>query len=295
MDLGKQRPTYDDSSLPSSSESAGTTDTLLEKSSALYHEKKLPFWREHIKIVLVTGIAFLFLFAFSAIVFENNRKLEKKLQSSLIYSPANEALKWNVVEWKHDDGAQGDYVGEPRPALEKAWKDIFDIMNVRLSEDDLQAVGRLKNAVALPDGSGYAGTLNVFHELHCVRWLHKFVHKDHYFKGATAHEEAIMKLHSHHCLNYLRKSAMCHGDVGIITYNWKRDSLKPSATATTHQCADWSRITQWSSSRSINMTKPGYIVNPVLGPVFKEGEVEGLAVGIPEHDIGGDVDVDAVG
>ncbi|ODH46887.1 hypothetical protein GX48_07030 [Paracoccidioides brasiliensis] len=294
MDLGKQRPTYDDS-LPSSSESAGTTDTLLEKSSALYRENKLPFWREHIKIVLVTGIAFLFLFAFSAIAFENNRKLEKKLQSSLIYSPANEALKWNVVEWKHDDGAQGDYVGEPRPALEKAWKDIFDIMNVRLSEDDLQAVGRLKNAVALPDGSGYAGTLNVFHELHCVRWLYKFVHKDHYFKGATAHEEAIMELHSHHCLNYLRKSAMCHGDVGIITYNWKRGSLKPSATATTHQCADWSRITQWSSSRSINMTKPGYIVNPVLGPIFKEGEVEGLAVGIPEHDIGGDVDVDAVG
>lgn len=44
----------------------------------------------------------------------------------VMLAPANEALKWNVVEWEHDDGAQGDYVGEPRPVLEKAWRDIFD-------------------------------------------------------------------------------------------------------------------------------------------------------------------------
>ncbi|KKZ64330.1 hypothetical protein EMCG_09714 [[Emmonsia] crescens] len=295
MDFRKQRrASNDDLSFPSSTESAATTDTLLEKSLSPYREKNLPFWREHIKIVLVTGTAFLFLFAFSAIVFESNRKLEKQLQSSLIYSPANEALKWNVVEWEHDDGAQGDYVGEPRPVLEKAWRDIFDIMNVRLSEEDLMAVGRLEDAVALPDGSGYAGTLNVFHELHCIWWLYKYVHKDHYFEGATPQEQAIMKLHSHHCLNYLRKSAMCHSDVGVITYNWKQGSLKPKATATTHQCADWSHITQWSSSRSFNMTKPGYIVNPSLGPIFKEGEAEGLAVGIPEHEVDVDVNVDAI-
>ncbi|OAX82926.1 hypothetical protein ACJ72_02714 [Emergomyces africanus] len=291
MDFGKQRRSNDDSPLPASTESAEATDTLLEKSSS-YRDKKIPFWREHIKIVFVTGIAFLLLFAFSAIVFENYRILEKQFQSSLIYSPAKEALKWNVVEWEHDDGAQGDYVGEPRPVLEKAWRDIFDIMNVRLSEQDLKAVGRLEDAVALPDGSSYAGTLNVFHELHCIWWLYKYVHKDHYFEGANPHEQAIMKLHSHHCLNYLRKSAMCHSDVGIITYNWKQGSLKPKATATIHQCADWSRITEWSSSRSFNMTKPGYIVNPRLGPIFTEGQEEGLPVGIPEHDV--DVDVDSI-
>ncbi|EGC45668.1 conserved hypothetical protein [Histoplasma capsulatum var. duboisii H88] len=256
MDYTKQRSSTDDSLLPSSTESAETTDTLLEKSTSPYREKTLPFWREHVKIVIVTGTAFFFLFAFSAILFESNRKLEKQLQSSLVYSPANEALKWTVVEWVHDDGAQGDYVGEPRPVLEKAWRDIFDsmfshpsacwavclrrnnptqVMNVRLSKQDLVAVGRLKDAVALPDGSG---------------------------------------------------------DVGIITYNWKQGSLKPKATATTHQCADWSRITQWSSSRSFNMTVPGYIVNPSLGPIIKEGQEEGLAVGIPEHDV--DVDVDAL-
>ncbi|KAK2752395.1 hypothetical protein FQN55_007435 [Onygenales sp. PD_40] len=290
MDQKSQR-SIDETSLPSSMDSADTTDTLLEKPSPLYNTRKLPFWREHLILVLSTGLVFFFLFAFSAIVFENNRKLERKLQSSLIYSPANEALKWEVVEWEHDDGAQGDYVGEPRPVLEKAWKDIFDIMNVRISEDDLKAVDRLENAVRLPDEPNYVGTLNVFHELHCIWWLYKYVHMDHYFTDATPHQRGIMKLHSHHCLNYLRKSAMCHGDVGIITYNWMPDSRKPNATATTHQCADWEQITEWSSARAVNMTRPGYLVHPSLGPVFREGEKEELAVGIPPHD----VDVDEIG
>lgn len=41
-------------------------------------------------------------------------------------------------------------------------------MNVRLSLKDVQAFNREATAVGLSDGSGYVGTLNVYHELHCV-------------------------------------------------------------------------------------------------------------------------------
>lgn len=41
-------------------------------------------------------------------------------------------------------------------------------MNVRLGLEDLEAFHRVEDAVQLPDGSGYAGTLNVYHEIHCV-------------------------------------------------------------------------------------------------------------------------------
>ena len=41
-------------------------------------------------------------------------------------------------------------------------------MNVRFSLDDLIAFNRVEDAVQLPDGSGYAGTLNIYHEIHCV-------------------------------------------------------------------------------------------------------------------------------
>lgn len=41
-------------------------------------------------------------------------------------------------------------------------------MNVRFSLEDLKVFNRDEDAVQLPDGSGYAGSLNVYHEIHCV-------------------------------------------------------------------------------------------------------------------------------
>ncbi len=41
-------------------------------------------------------------------------------------------------------------------------------MNVRLSLEDVRAFDREATAVEMSDGSGYLGTLNVYHELHCV-------------------------------------------------------------------------------------------------------------------------------
>lgn len=41
-------------------------------------------------------------------------------------------------------------------------------MNVRLSLEDVQTFDREGTAVGMSDGSGYLGTLNVYHELHCV-------------------------------------------------------------------------------------------------------------------------------
>ena len=41
-------------------------------------------------------------------------------------------------------------------------------MNIRFSLEDLKAFNREEDAVQLPDGSGYAGTLNIYHEIHCV-------------------------------------------------------------------------------------------------------------------------------
>ena len=45
---------------------------------------------------------------------------------------------------------------------------LMEEMNVRFSLEDLKVFNRAEDAVQLPDGSGYAGTLNIYHEIHCV-------------------------------------------------------------------------------------------------------------------------------
>ena len=78
-----------------------------------------------------------------------------------------------------------------------------------------------------------------------------------------AAEEA--NAHKEHCLNHLRKSAMCHGDVGMVTYRWGNTSRKPQAAATAHQCIDWDSLAEWTNERTIDMFKPGFLVHPTKG------------------------------
>ena len=68
-----------------------------------------------------------------------------------------------------------------------------------------------------------------------------------------------------HCLNHLRRTAMCHGDVGLMIYNWRNDSLKPQAQGTAHQCVDWDSLAKWTSDRSFDMFEPGLLIHPTKG------------------------------
>ena len=63
----------------------------------------------------------------------------------------------------------------------------------------------------------------------------------------------------------LRKSAMCHGDVGIVTYQWKDGQQKPSASATAHKCINWERLVEWTDERTVDMFAPGAIIYPDIG------------------------------
>lgn len=58
------------------------------------------------------------------------------------------------------------YHGEPRPELDKAWADLLEHNNIRLTEDELKRLNR--TALKLSDGSGYFGQLGAYHHLHCL-------------------------------------------------------------------------------------------------------------------------------
>jgi hypothetical protein len=98
------------------------------------------------------------------------------------------------------------------------------------------------------------------------------MYQEHYYPNLDDAQREENRLHSEHCLNHLRKSAMCHGDVGIITYRWGNDSRRPYAAATKHQCVKWDALAEWTNERTIDMFKPGYLVHPTLGecePLFR--------------------------
>lgn len=69
--------------------------------------------------------------------------------------------------------------------------------------------------VAIPDGSGYVGTLNMWHEIHCIascpvlrlildvlsltllqKRLHQYMYQDYYFKNSTPRQKEKNRLHN---------------------------------------------------------------------------------------------------
>ena len=79
----------------------------------------------------------------------------------------------------------------------------------------MEHYGRKDIGVAIPDGSGYVGTLNMYHEIHCLvkscllhqylelqlltlvqKRLHRDMYQDYYFKDSTPREKELNRLHS---------------------------------------------------------------------------------------------------
>jgi hypothetical protein len=65
---------------------------------------------------------------------------------------------------------------------------------------------------------------------------------------------------------------MCHGDIGLITFEWSPTNRIPVANATTHQCVNWDKLDRWTKDRSLDMFKPGWLVHPTLGLAYPSGE-----------------------
>lgn len=65
-----------------------------------------------------------------------------------------------------------------------------------VEEEYMRALGRENLGVRIPDGSGYIGTLNVYHEIHCLKRIHQFMYPDYYFPDFTPEQHEINRVHN---------------------------------------------------------------------------------------------------
>ncbi|TQV94649.1 tripeptidyl peptidase [Cordyceps javanica] len=186
-----------------------------------------------------------------------------------IVAPAANVIEWRDTKFTLEDHIQdlSIYSGAPSPELDRAWHDLLNSQNVRVEAEYFKHHGREKIGVAVPGSSDYIGTLNVFHELHCIKRLHQFIRFTH-----RVPTNLPLTGRKEHCLDFLRQSAMCHGDIGLITYIWRQDSRLPVVNSTSHQCVNWEKLYGWSRDRAVDMLKPGWLVHPTKGVVYPDGE-----------------------
>lgn len=113
---------------------------------------------------------------------------------NLIYSPARSAVSF---ERKVFDGSfiiDSAFTGDPRPELDEAWHDLLQNANIRVSKETLEKVNG--TSIAFSDGDGYYAQLGMFHELHCLKRVRHFIHKDYYHPDQSDEARRLDALHT---------------------------------------------------------------------------------------------------
>ena len=103
--------------------------------------------------------------------------------------------------------------GDPSPELDQGWNDrlrckkTFIISptdtdaltdaTIRLSPKEFAHYNQ--SGILLGDESGYLATPTVYHDLHCIRFLHKTVYPDYYFPNTSEKKQLDRDAHARTC------------------------------------------------------------------------------------------------
>ncbi|VTT55256.1 unnamed protein product [Fusarium fujikuroi] len=171
-------------------------------------------------------------------------------EREVAYIPFNPGPQAQVFQHKHSV-----YVGKPSSQLDEAWKEM-------LKKDEMNHIpGRKEQAIELPDG-GYFATLNVYHNLHCIKRLHHYMYPDYYFPNITEEQTRANEYHNREFTGYF----LPH----LLTDEISRSLFRYASTE--HHCVNWGRLESWATSRRIvHLMDPGYLNHPTLGPAYPDG------------------------
>ncbi|KAI0187900.1 hypothetical protein EV127DRAFT_435571 [Xylaria flabelliformis] len=190
------------------------------------------------------------------------RSYKSSAHHSPLYSPAQGAV---VFESRPVDGlAEGSiYAGYPNSESDAAWNALMEGINLKILPEEMSQLDQ--GSLELKDGTGYLGTLGVYHELHCIKRIRRWIYRDYYYPNATDDEYNERMTHAEHCLEFIRQAAMCHGDITVTSFKWLHDRdghvIEPTTKeGALHQCVRWDTLSGWAKSRRVDLFDPNLLV-----------------------------------
>ncbi|KAK3312430.1 hypothetical protein B0H66DRAFT_538719 [Apodospora peruviana] len=188
-----------------------------------------------------------------------------------VVSSARSVLEYGTRQFDDIDDLHR-YFGKPTPQLDAAWNKLLKYQWLSVPEADMRKLGRLEEGIQLPDG-GYFATLGVFHDLHCLRRVHHTFYQSHYFPDLTEEEKVLDRLHAAHCLDSIRQSVQCQGDVSLLTMRWDAKLPKPLGNfSARHECVNFDRIRDWARDHTYDVMAKDVLVHPIYGPAYPDGK-----------------------
>ncbi|KAH8891213.1 hypothetical protein GQ53DRAFT_823845 [Thozetella sp. PMI_491] len=152
-----------------------------------------------------------------------SQRFDAKIETPITYSPANQIIRYlDAKPYEAEIFQRNRWRGPPEvnnEDIDRAWSEISeDAGLIRLDGQDLLLMNLTDNNPLRPfhrlteeNGGGFAGMIEVFHLLHCLRNLREtqFYNWD-YYKHIERWRmsERMIADHNDHCLDVIRMSLM---------------------------------------------------------------------------------------
>ncbi|KAL3417600.1 hypothetical protein PVAG01_10610 [Phlyctema vagabunda] len=164
------------------------------------------------------------------------------------FNPVSHELEFNV------SAGRPLYAGKPTEQMDKAWDELIEGSYMMLSDNEKEKVqSDAPWELETIDDKVYM-EVGVFHDLHCLNLLRKTIEPDHYnvhtdFTGLL--QEKYKRVHIYHCIEHLRQSLQCHGDLTPVPL-FSANKLPGTflSHSLTHTCRDFDAIKRWRDDRN---------------------------------------------
>ncbi|KAH6662835.1 hypothetical protein B0J14DRAFT_452874, partial [Halenospora varia] len=184
------------------------------------------------------------------------------LKKTSAYSPVFDKVSIPLIKTKVDSTLLPDpnnpahiYRGRPGPEVDAAWERIAHIGMHALTKKEVELIQKNATEAAKTQPSWgygpdtYMAEIDVFHQLHCLNSLRKtnILNYDYYWGSKYGYEPPVMfESHIDHCIDILRQSLMCHSDVEVATYNWRKTQHNPFPDLGVQKvCRDFDALMKW--------------------------------------------------
>ncbi|KAE9403033.1 hypothetical protein BT96DRAFT_879063 [Gymnopus androsaceus JB14] len=191
---------------------------------------------------------------------------------NIVYSPVQEAIEYKLVKFAFGLGDDlTPYQGPPSPEVDAAWEALYPNPEVAIPKSEAAKMAN-KTSPIPGDESNYFVIPEVFHTLHCLNTLRKALHPEYYNFTATELDKLLFRpKHMDHCIDTIRQSLMCSGDVTPLVWAWDEEKNKTlGRTDIVHECRDFSKIQQWAEVHHMQGTfdESVHLENDLDIPIF---------------------------
>ncbi|KAJ3738938.1 hypothetical protein DFH05DRAFT_1464274 [Lentinula detonsa] len=173
----------------------------------------------------------------------------------LVYSPAQEAIEYNLLKFAFGFGDDiTPYQGVPSPQVDAAWSALYPYPAAAVPKSEAAKMAN-KTSPIPGDETNYMVTDDdgkqipeVFHTLHCLNTIRKALHPEYYnFTASELDRLLFREKHMDHCIDAIRQSLMCSGDVTPLVWAWdEKRNMTLGRTDIVHECRNFSKIQEWA-------------------------------------------------